>query len=256
MAAATAVAFHQQRTPAWQVEVSIVIGAPNRRVADLEFESAIHKGAVFGFIMLFAAIKQAKVLVKSVLVLSPHDTITAEQINKGTQIDTHYGAIAANSMEQSIGSDCAAKGTGQISKVFGLSWKEALEQEWVHNLVNSSAVGRSMSELGAEHDKLKKCETMLRFWRWFLLRKVQGLLRHQWLLRVHARAVHQAWHGHFLSTGRVERGSAQVGGLPRKEAPERYWIRIKAEFNDPAVPHWIRLSFCLKEWRTWTARTV
>ena len=71
MAAATAVAFHQQRTPAWQVEVSIVIGAPNRRVADLEFESAIYKGAVFGFIKLFAATKKAQDIVKNVLVLSP-----------------------------------------------------------------------------------------------------------------------------------------------------------------------------------------
>ena len=30
-------------------------------------------------------------------------TITAEQIDKDTLIDTHYGAIAANAMEQSLG---------------------------------------------------------------------------------------------------------------------------------------------------------
>ena len=90
---------NQQRTPAWQVAIIIVIGAPNRRVADLEIESAIHKGAIFMFNKPFAATKQG--------------TITAEQINKEMLIDTHYGAIAANVMEQSLGSVCAAKGTVQ-----------------------------------------------------------------------------------------------------------------------------------------------
>ena len=39
-------------------------------------------------------------------------TTTAEQIDKDTPIDIHYEAIAANAMEQSLGFDCAAKGTG------------------------------------------------------------------------------------------------------------------------------------------------
>ena len=43
----TAVAYHQQRTPALQEEAAINIGALNRRVADLDIESAIRKGAVF-----------------------------------------------------------------------------------------------------------------------------------------------------------------------------------------------------------------
>ena len=42
--------------------------------------------------------------------------ITAVQINKDMLIDTHYGAFAANVMEQSLGSICAVKGTGQISE--------------------------------------------------------------------------------------------------------------------------------------------
>ena len=42
--------------------------------------------------------------------------ITAEQINKDMLIDTHYGAIAANVMERSLGFVCAAKGTGQNSE--------------------------------------------------------------------------------------------------------------------------------------------
>ena len=46
----TAVAYHQQQRPAMQEEAATVIGAPNRRVADLEVESAIRKGAVFLFI--------------------------------------------------------------------------------------------------------------------------------------------------------------------------------------------------------------
>ena len=65
MAAATAVAYHQQQTPAMQEKAAIVIGAPNRRVADLEIESAIQKGAVFMFIEPFAATKQVKDLVKA-----------------------------------------------------------------------------------------------------------------------------------------------------------------------------------------------
>ena len=47
-------------------------------------------------------------------------------------------------------------------KGFGLSWKDALEQELVHNLVDGAAkLGLSMP--GAEFDKLKKCEAMPRF---------------------------------------------------------------------------------------------
>ena len=60
MEAATAVAYHQQQTPAMQEEAAIVIRA--------------------------------------------------------MMIDTHYGAIAANVMERSLGSVCAAKGTGHISE--------------------------------------------------------------------------------------------------------------------------------------------
>ena len=46
----------------------------------------------------------------------------------------------------------------------GLSWKDALEQGLVYNFVDGTAeLGLSMSELGAEYDKLEKCETMLRF---------------------------------------------------------------------------------------------
>ena len=62
--------------------------------------------------------------------------------------DCHQGHEA-----EAWGSDCAAKGTGRISE--GLrSWKDALEQGFVYNLVDGAA---------AECDKLKKGETMLKF---------------------------------------------------------------------------------------------
>ena len=72
---------------------AIVIGALKRRVADLETESAIRKGAVF---------------VSSSHMLRPsrstsEGTITAEEIDKDTLIDAHYGAIDANAMERSLG---------------------------------------------------------------------------------------------------------------------------------------------------------
>ena len=119
--------------------VSIVIGAPNRRVADPEIKSVIHKGVVFVFIKPFAATKQG--------------TITAEQINKDTLIDTHYGAIAANATEQSLGIWLCSKGTRQISE--GLRpLTEGSAGAWAGQPRRQHSRGRSMS-VGVEHDKLE-----------------------------------------------------------------------------------------------------
>ena len=176
MAAATAAAYHQQQTPAWQVEVSIVIGAPNRRVADLEIESAIHKGAVFMFIKPLAATKQVRILSKAFWCYL-----------RGR----HHGRAdqQGHADRHSLRSDCRQchgakpgdlivqqKAQDKFQKAFGLSWKEALEQGLVYNLVDSTAeLGRPMSELGAEHDKLEKCETMLRFGGGFHCRKIEDV---------------------------------------------------------------------------------
>ena len=124
---------NQQRTSAWQVEVTIVIGAPNRRVADLEIESAIRKGAVFMFNKPFATIKQG--------------AITAEQINKDMLIDTHYGAMSwSNAWDLFV----QQKAQDKFQRTFCLSWKEALDQGLVYNLVDTQAkLGRTMSEFGA-----------------------------------------------------------------------------------------------------------
>ena len=105
VAASTAVAYHEQRTPAMQEEAAILIGAPNRRVADLEIESASRKGAALVFIKPYAATEQVKDLVSKRFGAESisEGTITAEQIDKDTLIDTHYGAFAANVMEQKHG---------------------------------------------------------------------------------------------------------------------------------------------------------
>ena len=66
-------------------------------------ESAIYKGAVFGFIKLFAATKKAQGYCQKRFGAISEGTITAEQIDKGALIDTHYGAIAAHAMEQCLG---------------------------------------------------------------------------------------------------------------------------------------------------------
>ena len=64
----------------------------------------------------------------------------------------------------------------KFQKAFGLSWKEALEQGLVFNLIDSTAeLGRPISDLGAEHDKLEKCETMLRFGGGFHCRKIEDV---------------------------------------------------------------------------------
>ena len=102
-------------------------------------------------------------------------TITAEQIDKDTLIDTHYGAIAANAMLQKLGDLIVQqKGTGQIS-------------EGLRSLVKGRAgagVGLqprrrrgqagSLHELGAEYDKLKKLRGHAQVWRRFLLQKSRG----------------------------------------------------------------------------------
>ena len=89
-----------------QEEAAIVIGAPNRRVADLEIESASRKGAAFVFIKPYAATEQVKDLVSKRFGAEGISVISESsrpQIDKDTLIDTHYGAIAANAMEQKPG---------------------------------------------------------------------------------------------------------------------------------------------------------
>ena len=97
------------------------------------------------------------------------------------------------------------KAQDKFKRTFCLSWKEALDQGLVYNLVDNPELGRPMSELGAEHDKLEKCETMLRSRGGFHCRKIEGA-RYQRPLHVHTWAVHRAWHGHLFTTVRVECG--------------------------------------------------
>ena len=98
------------------------------------------------------------------------------------------------------------KAQDKFQKAFCLSWKEALDQGLVYNIVDSPAeLGRLMSELGAEHDKLEKCETSLRFRGGFHCRKIEGVC-YQRPLHVRKCAVHRAWHGRFVINIRVECG--------------------------------------------------
>ena len=53
-------AHRQQRTPALPEEAAIVVGALNRRVADLEIESGSRKGAACVFIKPHAVTEQVK----------------------------------------------------------------------------------------------------------------------------------------------------------------------------------------------------
>ena len=55
------------------------------------------------FIKLYAATEQVKDLSNKRFGAISEGTITAEQIDKDTPIDTHYGAIAANAMEAKLG---------------------------------------------------------------------------------------------------------------------------------------------------------
>ena len=116
----------------------------------------------FVFIKSYAATEQVKDLVskrfgaEGISVIS-EGTITAEQIDKDTLIDTHHGASAANAMEQKPGDLIVRqKAQDKFQNSFGLLWKDALEQGLVYNLVDGAAkLGLSMSELGAEYDKLR-----------------------------------------------------------------------------------------------------
>ena len=108
--------------------------------------------------------------------------ITAEQINKDVLIDTHYGAM---SWSKALDLFVQQKAQDKFQRTFCLSWKEALDRGLVYNLVDSPAeLGRSMSEFGAEHEKLEKGETMLGFRGGFHCRKIEGV-RYQRPLHVH-----------------------------------------------------------------------
>ena len=52
---------------------------------------------------------------------------------------------------------------------------DALEQEGLHLVDIPAELGRPMFELGAEHDKLEKCETMFRFRGGFHCRRMEGV---------------------------------------------------------------------------------
>ena len=161
--------YHLQRTSTMQEEAAIDIGALNRRVADLEFESASRKGATFVFIMPHAVTEQVKDLVskrfgaEGTTVISV-DTIMADQVGKDTLIDAHYGTISAKAMKQMPGDlTVQQKAQDEFQNAFGLSWKDALKQGWS---ITSSATWPSWASpvrAGAEYDKLKKCDAMFRF---------------------------------------------------------------------------------------------
>ena len=105
-------AYHQQRTPAMQEEAAIDIGALNRRVADLEIESASRKGAAFVFIKPHAVTEQVKDLVSK--------RFGAGDISVISEIDTHCGTIAAKAMKQKPGDlTVQQKSQDEFQKAFG-----------------------------------------------------------------------------------------------------------------------------------------
>ena len=146
-------------------------------------------------------------------------TITAEQISKDMLIVTHCGAIAANIMEQSLGSVCAAKGTGRKRRI--RSWSTT-------SSTARPSLGRSMSEFGAEHDKLEKCETMHRFRGGFPLQKDRG--------RSLSKASTHAYVSRCSSGMRI----TQYGPLPRKgfrrHRPEEHLL-VPRPFDTASVPN-------------------
>ena len=52
---------------------------------------------------------------------------------------------------------------------------DALEKDGLHLVDSPAELGRPLSELGAERDKLEKCETMIRFRGGFHCRKIEGV---------------------------------------------------------------------------------
>ena len=97
--------YLQQRTPAMQEEAAIDIGALNRRVADLEIESASRKRAAFVVIKLHAVIvaSSASVLVLRAASVISVGTIAADQFDKDMLIDTRCGMVAAKAMKLKTG---------------------------------------------------------------------------------------------------------------------------------------------------------
>ena len=77
----------------------------------------------------------------------------AEQIKKDMLIDTHYERLPPKSWSKAWDLFVQQKTQGKFQSTFCFSWKEALDQGLVYNLVDSPAeLGRTMSEFGAEHD--------------------------------------------------------------------------------------------------------
>ena len=161
---------------------SVDLALLSKRVGELEIASASGRSAAFVFIKPHAVTGSVKDLVskrfasENISVIS-EGTITAEQIDQDMLIDTHYGAIAAKAMKQKPADlTVQQKAQDEFQKAFGLSWKDALEQGLVYNLVDGAAkLGLSMSELGSEYDKLKKGETMLKFGGGFYCGKVKDV---------------------------------------------------------------------------------
>lgn len=91
--------------------------------------------------------------------------IKAEQIDKESLIDNHYGAIAARAMKQTPPELTVQESAQEeFRKLFGLSWTDALKQGKVYNSVDGAKkLGVDLEELGMRFDKLKRGVDQLKF---------------------------------------------------------------------------------------------
>ena len=106
------------------------------------------------------------------------------QIEQGWE---HYADLKALQANQSRASPSSPGNVIQIAVHTFTGWFRvaAAREGLVCNLVDSPAeLGRTVSESVAEHDKLEKCETMLRFRGGLHCRKIEGV-RYQRPLHVH-----------------------------------------------------------------------
>lgn len=158
------------------------VASLERRLADMEITNACKTHQAFLFIKPHAVNERVAQMVKESLMnlgifVLADGNIPAEDIDRHSLIDTHYGAIAAKAVSQ-LPSELVVQPTAQeeFLQTFHLSWEEALQQNTVFNAMDAaSALNISTEDLGVRWSQLQKGADMIKFGGGFYCGRIESI---------------------------------------------------------------------------------
>jgi len=156
------------------------------RIAELEdwrdTVVATEKNRAFVFVKPHAVTENMIALVKEKLAgaaisVVSEGSISAEQIDRNSLIDKHYGAIASKAVQLKPAQlNVPEKGQKEFAEAFGISWQDALDKGMVFNAADACGhLGVDASGLDEKWSQLKRGKTMIKFGGGFYAGQVDGL---------------------------------------------------------------------------------